>query len=356
MSNSITIPVGRQILGRVVNSRGDVIDGREPITGSARLPLLSLISEQQQAPQMLETGIKVVDLLAPIRRGGVIGLFGAEGVGEQVLVEELMYVVITHYHGYVVCLSMDENSYELSELMDPIKELGMRNRIAMVFEPLSNTPETCLRVVRAGLTIASEIRARGHEVLMVADYNLSTHGNLAGMSELKRVAREKGITTLLLQANDEFAQRQQNHTQDRLDGHIVFSHDLARQNLWPAIDRLRSNSHLLESSAVSSEHAQVAHHVRTLLQRAQELQGQQNVSPEDQLVIRRAANIQQFFTQPFFIAEPFTEIPAEYVSIANTIKDFKELLEGRYDDLPEQAFSFTGTIDQVLARNKHANS
>src|SRR5579885_697336 len=224
MSNSITIPVGRQILGRVINSRGEVIDGREPITNTARLPLVSLMSEQQ-APQMLETGIKVVDLLAPIRRGGVIGLFGAEGVGEQVLVEELMYVVITHYHGYVVCLSMDENSYELSELMDPIKELGMRNRIAMVFEPLSNTPETCLRVVRAGLTIASEIRARGHEVLMVADYNLSTHGNLAGMSELKRVAREKGITTLLLQANDEFAQRQQNHAQDRLDGHIVFSHD-----------------------------------------------------------------------------------------------------------------------------------
>jgi len=355
MSNSITIPVGRQILGRVINSRGEIIDGREPITNVARLPLVSLMAEQQ-APQVLETGIKVVDLLAPIRRGGLIGLFGATRVGELVLVEELMHVVITHYHGYIVCLGMDENSYELSELMDVLKELGMQNRIAMVFESLSNSPETCLRLVRAGLTIASEIRARGHEVLMVADYNLSTHGNLAGMSELKRVAREKEITTLLLGANDEFAQREQSRALEQLDGQIVFNRDLARQNLWPAIDRLLSNSRLLESSAVSSEHSQVARQIRSLLQRAQELQGQQNLSPEDQPVVKRAANIQQFFTQPFFVAEPFTEIPAEYVNIAHTIKDFKELLEGRYDDLPEQAFSFTGTIDQVLARSKHTNS
>lgn len=355
MSNSITIPVGRQILGRVINSRGEIIDGREPLTNTARLPLVSLMSEQQ-APQVFETGIKVVDLLAPIRRGGVVGMFGATRVGELVLVEELMHTVITHYHGYIVCLGMDENNYKLSELMDPLKELGMQNRIAMVFEPLSNSPETCLRLVRAGLTIAGEIRARGHEVLMVADYNLSTHGNLAEMSELKRVAQEKEITTLLLGANDEFAQREQSRAQEQLDGQIVFNRDLARQNLWPAIDRLLSNSRLLESSAVSSEHYQVARQVRSLLQYAQELQGQQNLSPEDQLVVKRAANIQQFFTQPFFVAEPFTEIPAEYVNVADTIKDFKELLEGRYDDLPEQAFSFTGTIDQVLARHKHANS
>lgn len=354
MSNSITIPVGRQILGRVINSRGEVIDGREPITNAARLPLVSLMSEQQ-APRMLETGIKVVDLLAPIRRGGLIGLFGAKGVGELVLVEELMHVVITHYHGYIVCLSMDENSYELSELMEAIKELGMHNRIAIVFEPLSSSPDTCLRLVRAGLTIAGEIRARGHEVLMVADYNVSTHGNLAEMSELKRVAREKEITTLLLQANDDFAQREQSRELVQLDGQIVFNRELARQNLWPAIDRLLSNSRLLESSTVSSEHSQVARQVRSLLQRAQELQGQQDLSPEDQSAVKRAASVQQFFTQPFFVAEPFTEIPAEYVNIADTIKDFKELLEGRYDDLPEQAFSFTGTIDQVLARHKHAN-
>ncbi|HEU5227504.1 MAG TPA: hypothetical protein VFU49_06795, partial [Ktedonobacteraceae bacterium] len=314
-----------------------------------------LMSEQQQAPQMLETGIKVVDLLTPIRRGGVIGLFGATGVGELVLVEELMHIVITHHHGYIVCLGMDENSYELSELMDPIKELGMQNRLAMVFEPLSSSQETCLRLVRAGLTIASEIRARGHEVLMVADYNVSSHSNLMTLDELKRVAQEQQITTLLLRSNEEDTQNDQSGVHNQLDGQIVFSRDLARQNLWPAIDRLLSSSRLLESSAVSSEHAQVAHHVRTLLQRAQKLQGQSPLSSEDQQAVKRAANIQQFFTQPFFIAEPYTEIPAEYVKIADTIKDFKELLEGRYDDLPEQAFHFTGTIEQVLARHKHAH-
>ena len=351
-NNTITIPVGRQVLGRVINSRGESIDGREPITNATRLPLAAPVLASSQPLRMLETGIKVIDLLAPLPRGGVISMYGEAGVGKLVVLEELMHVIITHYHGYIVALGMDENAHELSELVDPIKELGMQNRVAMVFEKFTSSPELCLRVVQAGLTIAGEIRSRGHEVLMVVDENLTTQGNLQGLSALTLAAQEQGITTILLRPDGEHLRREERPRSHHLDGRIVLSRELARQQLWPAIDRLLSTSPLLESDIVSSEHADVVLHIRELLRRTQKLQGKQGLSSEDQQAIQRAAKIQQFFAQPFFVAEPFTEVPSEFVQVTHTVQAFKDLLEGRYDSVPEQAFHFTGTIDQVLARSK----
>ena len=276
MNQETMIPVGQQVLGRVLNSKGEPIDGQGPIPTPQRLSLYSLPSAGQQAQatpqQMFETGIKAVDLLTPIPHGGTIAFFAGMGVGKLVLVEELMHRIITHDGGYAVCISMDESTYESSELMQVIKEdVEAKNKTVLIFEQATNSLEVYQRIVEVGLTIAGQFRDEGHEVLLVADKYLTTKGNLISMRELRRAAWEKGISTILL-------------------------------------------------------------------------------GPEQ--VVKRASRIQQFLTQPFFVAEPYTDRPGEYVSISDTIQGFKELLEGRYDDVPEQAFSYVGTIEQALAKSQ----
>jgi F-type H+-transporting ATPase subunit beta len=351
MSQKATIPVGVELLGRVINSSGTPLDSQGTITAQqAPVVELSALAGRQQperAPQMLETRIKLIDLLAPIPRGGAIAFFGGAGLGKQVVTQEVMQHFMTHHNGYAVLVDVSEDTYETTGLAEIINEPGRREKSVFVYEQQQATPQLCRQALQAALTIGEHFRKQRHEVLLIAeDYVVKQ----AGSSDLQRSAQALGITTLLLGPVEENIQQEANIALNGLDGRLVFSRDLARQNLWPAIDRLLSTSRLLESNAVGAEHKQIAEQVRQLLRRVQDLQGTQNLSPDDEQAVKRAARIQQFLTQPFFVAEPYTEVPGEYVRLADTLSGFKALLEGRYDDLPEQAFAFVGTIEQALAK------
>lgn len=357
MNAQTTIPVGKSLLGRVINSLGEPIDNKGPLTGAQRVAFdaytISPDAAQEPAPQLFETGIKVVDLLVPIPRGGLVSLVGGSGVGKLVVAEEMMHHVATRHNGYLVCLATEEGGYEFSPLTDAIKEASLQDSTTMVFEPQTSAPDVFQRTVRAGLTIASHFRDLGHEVLLLLGYLDQAHQNdPASMAELKQIARQRGITTLVFHDEEE-PQRTVAHTPlAHLDARIIMSRDMAKQSLWPAVDRLASSSALFETGAVSEQHKQVAQQVRQLLQRVQALQDAQQLSAEEQQIAQRARRVQQFFTQPFFVAEPFTELPGEYLTVTETVDSFAALLAGRYDNLPEHAFNFVGTLDQAVAKSK----
>lgn len=356
-----TFPVGTQVFGRVLNAGGEPIDKQGPLTGVQRVPLFSLASGTAQseaskgkapADKVLETGIKVIDLLAPIARGGVAGLFGNAGVGNVVVMEELIHNMIMQYNGYIVCLGMGESTYEVSELMDVKREGEFEDKVVIVFEQMTDEPEVRRKMIQAGLTIAGYARQEGHEALLVLDKNTTASGKLINMGELRRMLGERGITGILLGTEDDSKQFRVGDLPGELDSQIVLTRKMAEQSLWPAVDRHLSGSRLLNGGVVGSEHAQVAGQVRELLRRCAELETRepQGLSDADKQLFRRAQRIQKFFTQPFFVAEAYTDIPGEYVKMDETVKGFKELLEGRYDDLPEQAFYFVGDIDEAVAK------
>jgi len=355
MNAQTTLPVGKTLLGRVINSLGEPVDNKGPLTGAQRVAFEEYMvpdGAPEPAPRVRETGIKVVDLLSPLPLGGLVELVGGNGVGKLVVAEEIMYDVATRRNGYVVCLAMEEGSYELSPLTDTIKEASLQDRTVMVFEPQNDSREVFQRTVRTGLTIASHFRDLGHEVLLLGYLNQSLQNDLANLRELERIVRQRAITTLIFRDEEEPLHTVAQTPLAHLDARIIMSRELARQRLWPAIDRLTSTSRLFETGALSEQHKQVAQQVRQLLQRAQALQDARQLSAEEQQVVRRARRIQQFFTQPFFVAEPFTELPGEYLTISETVDSFAALLAGRYDNLPEQAFYFIGTLDQAIAKNK----
>lgn len=356
--NTISIPVGAPILGRVLNASGEPIDKKGPISSAtSRLPLNKMASAgeaQSSLNQMFETGIKVIDLLAPISRGGISGLFAGIGLGKLVVMEELMHNMIAYHSGYIVCLGMDASSYEASELKDPLREAEFEDKMVMIFEQMTDSPEIGQRIMQTGLTIAAHFRDPGHEVMLVADRNVATRGNPTNIDALRNILREKAITTIILAGEpDKSLQAAESSLLSDLDARILFSAELPKQNLWPAIDRLSSSSRLLDNGLLSAEHAQVARQVKQILQRYAQLQKAtdvQGLSAEDSQVVKRAQRIQWFLTQPFFVAEAYTDIPGEYVKVEDTIQGFKELLEGLYDDVPVEAFWFVGTVDQALAR------
>ena len=352
-----TFPVGTRLLGRVLNASGEPIDKKGSLTGIERVPLYRpapRVAGEDKASlnQVLETGIKVIDLLAPIPRGGIAGLFGNAGVGKLVVVEELMHNIITRNHGYVVCLGMGEGTYEVVELMDAIREAELEDKVVMLFEELTESPEVRQRMIRGGLTIAEHFRQQGHEVLLVVDKDKMAQGRLANTHALRRILREGGVTAILQGSEDDYWQFRQGDTLDDLDCQIVLTSKMAKRDLWPAVDRLLSSSRLLDRDAFDSEHVQVARQVLEVLRRYAELETkeQQELSDADKELSRRAVKIQYFFTQPFFVAEAYTEIPGEYVRVEDTVKGFKELLEGRYNDLPDKAFYFVGGVDEAIAK------
>lgn len=357
MNAQITIPVGKALLGRVINSLGEPIDNKGSLTGAQRVAFEAYVSSPDAAKepplQVFETGIKPVDLLAPMPLGGLTSLVGGIGVGKIVVAEEIMHHVATRRNGYLVCLAMEEGGYEFSPLTDALREAGLQANATMVFEPQTGSPDVFQRTVRAGLTIASHFRDLGHEVLLLLGYLEKTLQNdPASMAELKQIARRRDITTLIFHDEEEPQNVVAHAPLAHLDARIIMSREMAKQSLWPAIDRLASSSALLETGAVSEQHKQVAQQVRQLLQRAQALQDAQQLSTEEQQTVQRARRVQQFLTQPFFVAEPFTELPGEYLTMSETVESFAALLTGRYDNLPEQAFSFVGTIDQAVAKSK----
>ena len=369
MSEQIgTIPVGTSALGRVLNASGEPLDKRGPISGEAlRLPVdnaVSMLAKTGQAvtrEQLFETGIKAIDLSGPIPSGGVIGMVSTPGLGKMVVAEEVMHNFITHHNGYVVFVFMGEQTYESSEMRDMVREIEVEDRSVMLFEQMTNDARVRRQLVEAALTVAAHFRDEGHEVMLMVGEGVLAKEKSADLQELKRVVRLKAITTLLFEMPDDSSAAVEWSEAGNLDGVIVFNRDLPKQNLWPAIDRLATGSRLLESGALSEEHRRVAGQVKQLLRRYYELVGKEGaaeaeeagkLSEEDQQVIRRAQKVQQFLTQPFFVAEAYTDIPGEYVRVEDTIRGCKELLEGRYDDVPDKAFWFVGTVEQALEKGK----
>ncbi len=336
---------GKQFLGRVINSQGEPLDGKGPLLDAPLHHANITKSRERSSDGMLETGIKPVDLLAPLAYGGIISLFGSPGLGKLALVEEIMHNIVTHYEGYVVCVGMDEGNYEASELMEVIEELQMQDKLVLLFEQSTSD----MALVYAALEIARQWREQKHEVLLIADKQTATQCNLMEQPELKQIAYEHGITTLLLRPGDEETiQDEEQITLHTLDGRIVFSHELAKQELWPTIDRQLSRSRLLTEMVASQEHIEIAQQVRQLLQQGQALRDVQNPSNKDHQILKRALIVQKFLTHPFFIAEQFTDKPGEFVPLAQTLHDFKALLSGHYDDTPANAFSFVGTLEEAL--------
>ena len=356
------ISVSTHLLGRVINSKGVPIDGKGPIAEATPVPLDSLTTgagKQFTANQLFATWIKVIDLLAPMARGGISGLFADPGVGKLVTVEEIMHSIIArNKQSVMICLGMGENMYETSELMDAVREGAIEPNIVMVFEQAADAPEVPRRVLQAGLTIAGHFREKGYEILLVADKYMSFKGVMAEVDDFKPLAAERATATILQGSLDDYKRYENNGSLHKLDAHAVYNRDLFKRRIYPAIDPLLSGSRLLTEGLVAPEHARVAQQVRQLLRRYYELRhvvevkGDDGLSAEDQQVFRRGQRVEQFLTQPYVVAEPFTDIPGEYVRLEDTIRSFQALLDGRYDNVPEAAFWMVGDIEQALAKDK----
>lgn len=378
MNNDSIISNIEHLLGRIIDSQGEPIDGRGIIPSAIRLPLYDVMTgetkTQGSAISLFETGIKVIDLLAPVPRGGIIAMRSMPGLGKLVVQQEMLHNLTTRYDGYAVGIGMDESSCDASELMVPFEALVDKQKMVLVFEQMNDSPQILQRLVRVGLTIAIELRKQGHETMLVVDKNVVTKADAPMLNALKRVTQEQGLITLFLTPEEEgnVQHDAENDALHILDTRIFFSRELAKQNIWPAIDRIASNSRLSRGGglprpgvvdgglprpgaagdglpSLSQEHIDVARQVRELLQN---YVSSQSAATEDQQMVKRAQRLQQFLTQPFFVAEAFTDIPSEFVPLAGTLRGCKELLEGRYDDVPVEAFNFVGTIEQALAKAK----
>ena len=354
MNRQYTFPVGTGLLGRILNASGEPVDNKGALANVQRVSVTEPVETTTgQAQQMFETGIKVIDLLAPLAQSGMTGIFGVYGVGKIVVMGEIMYNLIHHYNGVIVGLTMDE-AWENSTLHEAVQEFddADKGKFVTLFEPLTDSSEVRRKLLLAGLTIAAQMQQMGQPVLLVADENVSTKGTSEQVRAWKDTLRASHLPALFLGDYDDLQSRREDMVYN-LDASIVLSQAMAKQSLWPAVDRLASTSVLLGNNLVSQEHVLVAQQVRHLLQRYIELQDVQDtetLTTEDRQVLTRGQRVQKFFMQPFFIAEAYTDIPGEYVPVATTIQNFKDLLAGRYDDVDVEAFSFVGTLAQAVAK------
>jgi F-type H+-transporting ATPase subunit beta len=354
MNKQTTIPVGTGLFGRVINANGEPVDNKGTLEHAQRVSVIEPVKNTTgRAQQMFETGIKVIDLLAPLAQSGIAAIYAEYGVGKIVVMDEIMYNLIHHYHGVIVGLTMDE-AWENSTLHEAVQEFDEadRGKIVTLFEPLNDSAEARRKLLLAGLTIAKQFQQTGQQVLLVADENVATKGTSEQVRAWKDTLRASNIPSVLLGDYEDLQARREDMLYN-LDSCVVLLGAMAHQSLWPAVDRLASTSLLLDNGVVSQEHVQIAQQVRHLLQRYMELQDVQDTEsfpPAERQVLTRGQRVQKFCTQPFFIAEAFTDIPGEYVPVATTIENFKDLLAGRYDDIPVEAFNFVGTIAQALAK------
>ncbi len=354
MNKQPTIPVGTGLFGRVINANGEPVDNKGTLENVQRASVTEAVEKTtSQAQQMFETGIKVIDLLAPLAQSGIATIYGEYGVGKIVVMDEIMYNFIHHYNGVIVGLTMDE-AWENSTLHEAVQEFAEadRSKIVTLFEPLTDFAEVRWKLLLAGLTIAEQFQQAGQQVLLVADENVATKGTPEQVRGWKDMLRASNVPSLSLGDYEDLQARREEMLYN-LDSCVVLSAAIAHQDLWPAVDRLTSTSVLLDNGIVSSEHVQVAQQVQQLLRRYMELQNvpdTEALSAAERQILTRGKRVQQFCTQPFFIAEAYTDIPGEYVPVATTMQNFKDLLAGRYDDIPVEAFSFVGTIAQALAK------
>lgn len=380
----ITIPVGAGALGRVMNVIGEPVDQMGPISAKRRDPIHKLapaFTEQNTQLEMFETGIKVIDLIEPYLRGGKIGLFGGAGVGKTVVIQELINNIATKHGGISVFAGVGERTREGNDLWLEMKESGVINKAALIYGQMTEPPGARLRVALTGLTTAEYFRdEEGQDVLLFIDniFRFTQAGSEVS-ALLGRMPSAVGYQPTLATEMGELQERITSTTKGSITSvqaiyvpaddytdpapatafaHLDATTNLSRQivelGIYPAVDPLASTSRILDPRIVGAEHYNVARSVKQVLQKYKDLQdiiailGIDELSEDDKLVVARARKIQKFLSQPFFVAEQFTGKPGRYVKVQDTIKGFKEIVEGKHDDVPEQAFYMVGTIDEVL--------
>ena len=382
----IKVPVGRTTLGRIFNVLGETVDNMGPVAAEEYNSIhreAPKFEEQGTDTEILETGIKVVDLLAPYLKGGKIGLFGGAGVGKTVLIQELINNIAKGHGGLSVFAGVGERTREGRDLYDEMRESGVINKTALVYGQMNEPPGARLRVGLTALTMAEHFRDKeGQDVLLFIDniFRFTQAGaevsallgrmpsavgyqpNLAtemGMLQERITSTKTGSITSVQAVYvpaDDFTDPAPATTFSHLDATTVLSRQIASLGLYPAVDPLDSTSRILEPEIVGNEHYNVARETQKVLQRYKELQdiiailGMDELSDEDKLTVNRARKIQRFFSQPFSVAEQFTGMQGKYVPLKETVRGFKEILEGKHDDLPEQAFVYVGTIEEAVSK------
>ncbi len=382
----ISVPVGDVTLGRIWNVLGEPVDGKERASGE-RWPIHRdppTFAELSPTTEIFETGIKVVDLLAPYVRGGKVGLFGGAGVGKTVLIQELIHNVAQQHGGVSVFSGVGERTREGNDLWIEMTESGVIDKVAMVYGQMNEPPGARLRVGLSGLTMAEYFRDQGQDVLLFIDnifrfvqagsevsallgrmpsavgYQPTLATEMGQLQERITSTRTGSVTSVqaIYVPADDLTDPAPANTFAHLDSTTVLSRALVEQGIYPAVDPLDSTSRALQPGVVSDEHYRTAGRVQEVLQRYRDLQdiiailGIDELSDEDKLVVSRARKIQRFLSQPFNVAEVFTGTPGEYVKLEDTIRGFQEILDGKHDDLPEQAFYMVGPIDQAVARGR----
>lgn len=379
----ITVPVGDEVLGRLFNVLGDAIDEGEPVASKEywsihRTP--PRFQDQRPVTEIFETGIKVIDLLAPYARGGKIGLFGGAGVGKTVLIQELIHNIATEHGGYSIFTGVGERIREGSDLWHEMQESGVLSKTALIFGQMNEPPGARMRVAFTGLTMAEFFRdQRGQDVLLFVDnifryvqagsevsalmdrmpsavgYQPTLANEIGALQERITSTKDGAITSVqaVYVPADDLTDPAPATTFAHLDATTVLSRKIVEQGIYPAIDPLESTSRLLEPDVVGERHYRIARGVQALLQRYRELQdiiailGMEDLSAEDRIVVERARRCQQFFSQPFSVAEVFTGLKGRYVKLEETLASFEALLAGELDAYPEAAFNMVGTADEV---------
>ena len=385
----IKVPVGEQTLGRLFNVLGETIDNGEPIAKDKEHWVIHRkapsFEEQSPAVEVLETGIKVIDLLTPYAKGGKIGLFGGAGVGKTVLIQELIHNIATEHGGYSIFTGVGERSREGNDLWTEMSASGVLDKTALVFGQMNEPPGARMRVAETGLTMAEYFRDQEHQnVLLFIDnifrfvqagsevsallgrmpsavgYQPTLANEMGALQE--RIASTKNGSVTSVQAvyvpADDLTDPAPATTFSHLDATTVLSRKIVEQGIYPAVDPLDSTSRILDPDVVGEEHYQVARKVQEILQKYKELQdiiailGMEELSEEDKMTVNRARKVQKFLSQPFSVAETFTGIPGKYVPLKETIRGFKAIIDGEMDEYPENAFFNVGTIDEVIEKAK----
>ena len=384
---AISVPVGRQTLGRIFNVLGDVVDNGEPVEGERwdiHRPAPAY-DELATSTEILETGIKVIDLICPYSKGGKIGLFGGAGVGKTVLIMELINNIAKQHNGLSVFTGVGERTREGNDLYNEMKESGVIKNTALVYGQMNEPPGARMRVGLAGLTVAEYFRdEENQDVLLFIDnifrftqagsevsallgrmpsavgYQPTLATEMGTLQERITSTRKGSITSVqaVYVPADDLTDPAPATTFSHLDATTVLARSIASQGIYPAVDPLESTSRILSPDIVGEEHYRVAREVQRILQRYTELMdiiaimGMDELSDDDKLLVGRARKIQRFLSQPFDVSEKFTGVPGAYVPISETIRGFAEIIDGKHDNLPESAFLFAGTIDDVIAKAK----
>ena len=384
----INVPVGEECLGRVFNLLGEPVDEQPAPQNTERWPIhrpAPSYDEQESSTEILETGIKVVDLICPYAKGGKIGLFGGAGVGKTVLIQELIYNIATAHNGYSVFTGVGERTREGNDLYGEMRESGVLDKTALVYGQMNEPPGARMRVALSGLTMAEYFRDVKHQdVLLFIDnifrftqagsevsallgrmpsavgYQPTLATEMGALQERITSTRKGSITSVqaVYVPADDLTDPAPATTFTHLDATTVLSRDIASQGIYPAVDPLDSTSRILSPEVVGQEHYEVARAVQAVLQRYKDLQdiiaimGMDELSEEDKITVNRARKVQRFLSQSFHVAEQFTGMPGQYVPLKETLRGFRMILNGECDSIPESCFLFAGTIDDVLAKAK----